>query len=135
MINIQAIDHIVLRSDNYDALIAFYCDVLGCSIVRDETSLQLTQLKAGTSLIDIIAVEGKLGMIGGKAPGASENNMDHFCLRIAPFDEEQLIKYLDNKGVEHGVFEQRVGAEGKGPSIYIRDIDGNTIELRAARQL
>ena len=132
MIKIQAIDHIVLRTDRYQELIEFYCKILGCSIVRSEDTLQLTQLKAGNALIDIIAVDGELGRIGGDAPTPTGNNVDHFCLRIAAFDENELIQFLDDKSVEHGDFDERVGAEGIGRSLYIRDIIGNTIELRAA---
>jgi len=127
-----AIDHIVLRSERYRELIDFYCEVIGCTLER-ETSAEfgLTQLRAGSALIDIVDVNGELGKAGGAAPRPTGNNLDHFCLQIAPFDEAELIKYLRSHGVDCGEFHERYGAEGMGRSLYIRDIDGNTIELRA----
>ena len=132
MIKPVAIDHIVLRSERYRELIDFYCEVIGCTLER-ETSAEfgLTQLRAGSALIDIVDVHGELGKAGGAAPRPTGNNLDHFCLQIAPFDEAELIKYLRSHGVDCGEFHERYGAEGMGRSLYIRDIDGNTIELRA----
>jgi hypothetical protein len=60
------------------------------------------------------------------------NNLDHFCLQIAPFEESALQAYLRGCGVEVGEFEDRYGASGMGRSIYLKDPAGNTVELRAA---
>ncbi len=133
MIRPVALDHIVLRTDRYPELITFYCDVLGC--VRERATsggFGLTQLRAGAALIDVVDVNGQLGRAGGGPPGATDNNLDHFCLQIEPFDEGELIAYLDARGVEHSGFEDRYGARGFGRSIYLKDIVGNTVELRAA---
>ena len=133
MIKPLAIDHIVLRTERYRELIKFYCDVIGCSLER-ETSAEfgLTQLRAGNALIDIVNVDGELGKAGGSAPQPTGNNLDHFCLQIEPFDEAELITYLQSHGIDCGEFHERNGAQGMGRSLYISDIDGNTVELRAA---
>ena len=135
MIKPKLIDHIVLRTDRYRELIDFYCDVLGCTLER-ETSAQigLTQLRAGASLIDIVDVSGELGRAGGAAPLATGNNVDHFCLQIEAFEEEALKDFLLEKGVEVEDFHDRYGAQGMGRSIYLKDIAGNTVELRAAME-
>ena len=133
MISIEAIDHIVLRTDKYNDLIRFYCDILGCEIVRELADFSLTQLKAGNALIDIIDVAGKLGAPGGPAPSDQAHNMDHFCLQIAPFDEQALMDFLTINNVPHSDFENRFGAQGFGRSIYIQDIIGNTIELKPSK--
>jgi glyoxylase I family protein len=132
MIKPISIDHIVLRTEHYRELINFYCDIIGCSLER-ETSAEfgLTQLRAGNALIDIVDVAGELGKAGGAAPGPTGNNLDHFCLQIEPFDEAELITYLQSQGIETGEFQERNGAQGMGRSLYISDIDGNTVELRA----
>ena len=132
MIKPKAIDHIVLRTDQYPALIDFYCTVLGCSLER-ETSEEfgLTQLRAGNALIDIVDINGKLGKMGGPAPQETGNNLDHFCLQIEPFEEQALQTYLRGHSVEVGEFQERYGAQGMGRSIYLKDIDGNNIELRS----
>jgi glyoxylase I family protein len=134
MIRPVAIDHIVLRSACYRELIDFYCDVLGCTLERETAAeFGLTQLRAGNALIDIVDVHGELGRKGGAAPGPSGNNLDHFCLQIEAFDEAELIDYLRSKRVDCGEFHERYGAGGMGRSLYISDLEGNTIELRASQ--
>ena len=56
--------------------------------------------------------------------------MDHLCLRIEPFDEKDLRNHLTAHGVEVGEVASRYGAEGQGPSLYIRDPEANTVELK-----
>ena len=56
--------------------------------------------------------------------------MDHFCLRVRPFDAGAIMAHLRDHGVDPGKVEQRFGAEGMGPSIYLRDPDGNVVELK-----
>ena len=131
MIQISNIDHVVLRTEQPDALVMFYCDVLGCTLER-RTSLELglVQLRAGNSLIDILAVHSKLGRLGGAAPGKQGRNMDHFCVRIDPFNETAIRDHLKTYDVTGSKLESRYGAEGHGPSIYIQDPDGNTVELK-----
>lgn len=131
MIKPKRIDHIVLRTDRYRELIDFYCDVLGCVLEREtSTEMGLTQLRAGDSLIDIVNVDGELGKVGGPAPTESGNNVDHFCLQIEPVGEDALRAYLQKRGVEVEDFQERYGAQGLGRSIYLKDIAGNTVELR-----
>ena len=136
MITPVTIDHIVLRTDRSQDLVDFYCDVIGCSVER-ETSPEfgLVQLRAGSALIDIVNVNvnAKLGQIGGPAPQATGNNLDHFCLQIQPCKEAELITYLESKGVACSGFEERYGAQGKGRSLYIKDIAGNNLELRSVQ--
>ncbi len=132
MIKPKSIDHIVLRTDRYQELIAFYCNVIGCSLERETSDeFGLTQLRAGNSLIDIVDVNGKLGKSGGVAPQEKGNNLDHFCLQIEPFEEHELKLFLDSHNVEYSEFQDRYGAQGMGRSIYLKDIAGNNIELRS----
>lgn len=120
--SIKNLDHVVLYVSNLDRAIRFYCEVLGCTVERRVESINLVQLRAGRSLVDLMA----------KDPGSKDGapNMDHFALRIEPFDENLLRSHLEGNGVEVGKVESRYGAEGQGPSIYIQDPDGNTIELK-----
>ena len=95
---IREIDHIVLRARDQDALVRFYLDVVGCSIEKRQDAIGLVQLRAGRSLIDIISIDGKLGRMGGAAPGAEGRNLDHFCVRIEPFAVEALRAHLRERG-------------------------------------
>ncbi|MEM1156549.1 MAG: VOC family protein [Pseudomonadota bacterium] len=134
MINLVGIDHIVLRADDYQGLIDFYCRVLGAQVERALEDLGLTQLRAGNALIDIVDVHGELGRSGGPAPSTQGNNLDHFCLQIEPFDEAALQGYLREHGIETGEFAERYGAQGMGRSLYIHDTEGNVVELRAVQR-
>ncbi len=131
MIRIKNLDHVVLRSPDADRLVGFYCNVLGCTVERRSSpEFGMVQLRAGAALIDIVAVDSELGRMGGAAPGKDGRNMDHFCVRLDPFSEEVIREDLAQHGVVGSKLEARYGAEGNGPSIYIQDPDGNTIELK-----
>ncbi len=124
------LDHVVLRVADLDRARAFYCDVLGCSFEKWQEEFGLLQLRAGAALIDLVDLKGKLGQAGGAGPGSEGRNMDHFCLRIEPFDEAALRAHLAAHRVEPSDVVQRYGARGMGPSMYIRDPDGNVVELK-----
>lgn len=130
MIRVKHIDHIVLRVTDLETMISFYGNVLGCPVERRNDDLGLIQLRAGSCLIDLVPVAGKLGSAGGAAPAKEGRNLDHVCFRIEPFDPEAIFKHLAEHGVTAGPVESRYGAEGSGPSIYIQDPEGNTIELK-----
>ena len=132
MIEVAGIDHIVLRTDKLNEMLDFYCGVLGCSIERQTSSeMGLTQLRAGNALIDLLTVESQLGKLGGGPPGSTENNMDHFCLQLKKISEQEISKHLVANGFANGEFADRRGAQGVGRSIYIKDPQGNTVELRS----
>ena len=133
MIRIRGLDHVVLRAQNMEQMIAFYCDVLGCTVERKSSpEFGLVQLRAGNSLIDIVSVDGAIGRAGGSAPGKRGRNMDHFCVRLEGFDEKAIRTHLARFGVRGSDLEIRYGAEGNGPSIYVQDPEGNTVELKGA---
>jgi len=129
-VQVRGLDHIVLRVRDLDAMIAFYGDVLGCPVERRQDEIGLVQLRAGSAMIDLVPVDGKLGRMGGAAPGAEGRNLDHLCLRVEPYDEAALRAHLAQHGVDAGPSESRYGAEGEGPSIYLQDPEGNTVELK-----
>ncbi len=130
MFAIRHIDHVVLRVADIDVMLHFYVDVLGCTVEKVQQGVGLYQLRAGGSLIDLVPVSGKLGSLGGAGPGAEGRNLDHFCLSVAPFDGEAILTHLRTLGHPAGPVESRYGAEGEGPSIYVKDPEGNTVELK-----
>jgi glyoxylase I family protein len=88
-------------------------------------------MRAGTFMIDLLDINGPIG--GGTKPDQQRANSDHFCLRITPFDTASMRDHLVRHRVESELPAQdRYGAEGTGLSLYIRDPDGNRIELKAA---
>ncbi|NUO76995.1 MAG: VOC family protein [Lysobacter sp.] len=124
------LDHVVLRVCDPEAMVAFYLEVLGCSVERRQDEIGLIQLRAGQSLIDLVGIDGKLGRMGGAAPGVEGRNMDHLCLRADPFDRDAILAHLHAHGVRIGDFGSRYGAEGEGPSQYLFDPEGNLVELK-----
>ncbi|CAH0529926.1 VOC family protein [Vibrio hippocampi] len=129
-IQVKSLDHLVLRTQNLNAMLRFYCDVLGCPIERELPELGLTQLRAGEAIIDLVTVESELGKLGGKAPSQDGRNLDHFCLQIAAFDEAEMKLYLKSQHIEVNDFAERYGAQGFGRSVYIEDPEGNVVELK-----
>ncbi|MBW2426201.1 MAG: VOC family protein [Deltaproteobacteria bacterium] len=127
---IAGLDHVVLRVRDLTRSIAFYEDVLGCHEERRLDELGLVQLRAGASLIDLVDIDSPLGRAGGGPPEPGGPNVDHFALLLADFDEASIRAHLEAHGVEAGENAQRYGAQGMGPSIYLRDPDGNTVELK-----
>lgn len=127
---LREIDHIVLRVADLQRSVDFYTKVLGCSIERHQEELGLMQLRAGRSLIDLVPLDGKLGRAGGAGPGKEGRNVDHVCLRVEPFDGAAIGAHLRSHGLQPSEVAQRFGADGRGPSMYVTDPDGNTIELK-----
>ena len=119
---IQQLDHVVVYVTDMDRALRFYTEVLGCVPERRAESIGLVQLRAGSSLIDLLPTESGAAVAG--------RNMDHLAVRIEPFDEPSLRAHLARHGIEAGEVVSRYGAEGSGPSLYIDDPDGNTIELK-----
>ncbi|HWH85353.1 MAG TPA: VOC family protein [Pseudomonas sp.] len=128
--SIHHIDHIVLRVADLQRSIDFYRQVFGAEVVRHNEPLGLVHLRAGTSMIDLVDLQGELGRKGGGAAEARKRNVDHFCLRVEPFDEAALIAHLQSFGLTVEKAARRFGAEGYGLSLYCFDPDGNQVELK-----
>ena len=129
-IRVLGLDHVVLRVRDLEAALRFYRDALGCPVERRIDALGLVQLRAGAALIDLVPVDSPLGKAGGGAPVAGGRNVDHICLRIETFEARALAAQLESHGIEPGEVGMRYGAEGDGPSMYVRDPDGNVVELK-----
>ena len=129
--SVHRVDHVVLRTPDLERAIAFWRDAIGCAVARRRDDLGLVHLRAGESMIDLVDVAGPLGREGGPPAGPAARNLDHVCLRVDPFDPAAIAAHLDALGVR---FDPRVGdrfgAQGDGPSLYLRDPDGNVVELK-----
>jgi len=131
MIEILSIDHLVLRTSKLNEMIAFYCQVLGCSVERRSSrNIGLCQLRAGYALIDLVEFDSELGRLGGDIPSQKGNNLDHFCLQLRQISTADLTQHLAKFNLGLGQFENRYGAQGFGPSLYIKDPEGNIVELK-----
>ena len=127
-IRLRGIDHVVIRCAELEPVLAFYRDVLGCTLERTVEGIGLHQLRAGASLIDLVPVGTELG--GDTAPSPERFNMAHLCLRIADPDWEGVRAHLASHGIEWREPARRYGADGYGRSIYLEDPEGNVVELK-----
>lgn len=129
MIAVRSVDHIVLRVRDAETVGRFYVDVLGARWDRRRPDIGLHHLRLGDLMIDLVPTDGKLGQAGGAAPGKEGRNVDHFALRVDPWDSDAVLAALQRHGIA-GEVTSRYGAGGDGPSIYLQDPEGNGIELK-----
>jgi glyoxylase I family protein len=122
-LTVAELDHVVLRCRDQDRMLDFYTRVLGLNEERRIAQIGLIQLRAGASMIDLVpAAEPRI---------ESGTNVDHFCLGIETDDLRSAMNYLRTNSVEVlGEPAMRYGARGMGNSIYVRDPEGNVIELK-----
>lgn len=121
-VRISGLDHVVLRCRDLERTRAFYEAVLGCVEERRLDAIGLVQMRAGQSLIDLVP--------DGSSAARDAANLDHFCLAIAPAEVDAVLRWLAAHDVETiGEPMTRYGARGFARSIYLRDPEGNVVEL------
>lgn len=118
---IKDFDHLVLNVADVERSLAFYLGPLGLEPVNVE------EWRAGKTLFPSVRVSPTM-IIDLLAAPRGESNVDHFCLVVDPLDWQEVIDsgtlaVVDGPG-------PRSGARGEAQSIYVRDPDNNTIELR-----
>ena len=126
MLTIEALDHIVLIVEDVDRSVAWYRDVLGLEALRydewkrGEVFFPSLRINEGT-IIDIVP--------RGDGERAERGlNVDHFCVTAAPLDLSEVASSGTFDVVEGPV--ERWGARGNATSLYVRDPDGNVVEIR-----
>jgi catechol 2,3-dioxygenase-like lactoylglutathione lyase family enzyme len=128
-VTITGVDHVVFRVADVERAIAFYVDLLGLAPVRveewraGEVLFPSARIDA-TTIIDLFPREYAADDDGGpRVP-----NVDHVCLVVEPCDLQAVA--------DSGVFDvvggpaELFGARGQGVGLYVRDPDGNVLELR-----
>jgi catechol 2,3-dioxygenase-like lactoylglutathione lyase family enzyme len=122
-LKVAEIDHVVLRCRDQNRAYDFYTRILGLSEERRIAQIGLIQLRAGRSMIDLVPATGPRVEAG--------LNVDHVCIGIEARDLNEVAAYLRGQSVEvMGEPATRYGAHGAGLSIYVRDPEGNTVELK-----
>ncbi len=125
MLEIAGIDHVVLKTNKLNDMLNFYCNLLGCKLEKQQPAIKLTQLRAGICIIDLIEVDRQVS--------DEQTNMDHFCLQIKNFHYEALKNFLTKNGIAVSSYGKRYGAEGYGMSFFVKDPQGNSIELKESK--
>ena len=122
-LKVAELDHVVLRCRDQDSAYDFYTRILGLSEERRIAQIGLIQLRAGRSMIDLIPADDPRVEAG--------HNIDHVCIGIETDDLNEVVRYLRGQSV--AVISEpamRYGARGQGLSIYVRDPEGNVLELK-----
>src|SRR3546814_15419652 len=95
---------------------SFYKEVLGCTDEREQPEIGLYQLRAGHALIELITIAGKLGAMGGAAPGTGGRNLDHLALALDGFDDAEIRAPLARHGLAVEQAGPTLGADGERTS-------------------
>ncbi len=123
-LKVAELDHVVLRCRDEDRALDFYTRVLGLTEERRIEQIGLIQLRAGRSMVDLVPA-------GTNLPDEKNRNVDHVCLGIETDDIAGVVEYLRRNSVEVlGEPAMRYGAHGQGLSVYLRDPEGNIVELK-----
>ncbi|MFJ8626393.1 VOC family protein [Kitasatospora sp. NPDC093550] len=118
---VVAFDHLVLNVSDVERSLAFYTGLLGLEPVRVE------EWRAGEVSFPSVRVTPDT-IIDLTARPRQESNVDHLCLTVEPLDWQEVIDSGTFDVLEGPV--PRYGARGTATSVYVRDPDGNTVELR-----
>ncbi|WP_327296583.1 MULTISPECIES: VOC family protein [unclassified Streptomyces] len=131
---VTGFDHLVLSVADVERSLEFYCGPLGLEPVRVEEwragKVPFPSVRVSPeTIIDIVRAPESSGNGPGRVVGGA--NVDHICLVVEPLDWRQAIEAgeLAEFTVVDGPGE-RFGARGRAQSVYVRDPDGNTVELR-----
>lgn len=126
-LQLRGIDHVLLLVDDIEKAIAFYERVAGCTVETRLPRYAMTELRAGSSHIDLVDISAPEGawarpeILGGR-------NADHVALDVTSHDATALRAHLQARAV--AINEERI--EGDRTSFYVRDPSGNGIELQSA---
>jgi catechol 2,3-dioxygenase-like lactoylglutathione lyase family enzyme len=123
----KGFDHVALVTRNLPAMKKFYCEGLGLALESEskaKAGYQVVTLRAGDSVLDLFEATPT-----NPAPLANLSE-EHFCLRATGSSIYDVIATLKRKGMEPTQAEVNRGAGGKGLSTFVRDPDGNKIEIK-----
>jgi glyoxylase I family protein len=126
---LAGIDHVLLLVSGMSEAQSFYCKVLGCTVEDQLPQFGMLQLRAGSSLIDLVDISTLEGA-WARPKAAQGRNLDHLCLALHAHDEAALRSHLAAHGVAIVEEGRHRGARGDSLSLYVRDPSGNTIELK-----
>ncbi|MDI3385513.1 VOC family protein [Streptomyces sp. B-S-A8] len=120
-VRVKDFDHLVLNVEDVERALEFYCGPLGLEPVRVE------EWRAGKVPFPSARVNATT-IIDFFARPRHESNVDHICLVVEPLDWQEVIDAGELTVLDGPA--PRFGARGDAQSVYVRDPEGNTVELR-----
>ncbi len=123
MVRVTDLDHVVLTCADVERALAWYTEALGLAPVRVE------QWRAGQAPFPSVRVNDRtiIDLLAGERTGV---NVEHVCLVVEPIDLHTVASSGRFDVVGDGPVSGLFGARGHATSLYVRDPDGNTVELR-----
>jgi len=120
-VNVIGLDHIVLNVADAERSLGYYTEVL------ELTGERVEEWRRGEAPFPSVRIDDTT-IIDLFVSERTGDNLDHFCLVLPAADWNEMVA---SRRVEilRGP-SQVFGARGMGVSIYTRDPDGNTVELR-----
>jgi catechol 2,3-dioxygenase-like lactoylglutathione lyase family enzyme len=131
---IKGPDHMAFKVKNLEAMVNFYHAILGMELVKAEEykagKFPFLSVRAGSTLIDLMPSKEAAKEEDSLEEG--RQRLNHFCLRLEDsINLSELKTYLqENKVVITAEATNNFGAFGNGPSIYVKDPEDNTVELK-----
>jgi len=121
MVKVNGLDHIVLTVSDARRSLAWYRDRLGLEPLR------LAEWEAGEALFVSLRIDPHtiIDLLEGDRSGV---NVDHVCLVVDDIDLDAVAASGEFEVV--GGPARLFGAQGMGHGLYVRDPDGNVVELR-----
>jgi len=123
-VKVTGFDHVVLRVSDVEKSLAFYLDQLGLAPER------VDEWHRGETFFPSVRVNGEviIDLLAAPADHAGRENVDHICL-VTERTDWNAVAASGEFDVVDGP-DIRYGAQGNGTSLYVRDPDGNVVELR-----
>ena len=123
MVHVTGFDHLVLVVADVERSLAWYCGELGLEGVR------VDEWRRGDVLFPSVRIDAHtiVDLLAGERSGT---NVDHLCLVVEPADLDAIARSGRFTIVGGGPVAGLFGARGLATSLYVRDPDGNTVELR-----
>jgi catechol 2,3-dioxygenase-like lactoylglutathione lyase family enzyme len=122
MIQVQAIDHVVLVTSDVERAVRWYAEHLGLVPER------LEQWRRGEVLFASLRISPQsiIDVFAGERTGI---NVDHLSFAVDPTVDLRALAASGEFDIDHEPF-VIWGARGDGLAMYVRDPDGNRIELK-----
>lgn len=127
MFTYKGFDHLALVTRNMAGMKKFYTEGLGLALESEskaKAGYHIATLRVGDCVLDLFEATPT-----NPAPSANLSE-EHFCLRATGSSIYDVIATLKRKGLDPTQAEVNNGAGGKGLSTFVRDPDGNKIEIK-----
>ncbi|MDH3301406.1 MAG: VOC family protein [Acidimicrobiia bacterium] len=129
LVRVVGLDHIVLLCADQERSLRFYRDTLGLEGDRVD-EWRSGEVPFPSVRIDRTTIIDLFARSEADSPPPDGANLDHFCVVVEPVDLDDLAAH-DAIDVVRGPLDHLYGAQGYARSLYVRDPDGNTVELRS----